>query len=184
MSTKLNIFRGQREIKMKKLVCLVVILAGAFTYSSVLATAYSSAAALVSSVGAFKVFAYFALCAICLSTMIVLRRKGCLPLGFFLIVLGGFFLGAASRSPALAAEINAGIGFTFFLVGYLIVHFESRRVSIEVTEPLTRAQRVAAIERLMEEDGISVAPGLAIVPELPVQESQLQLQESQSQLFA
>lgn len=153
---------------MKKLLCLVVVLTGAFTYSSALATVGSSVLALVLSVGAFKVFAYFAVCAICLSTMMMLRRQGRLPFGFFLIVLGGFFLGAASRSPSVSAEINAGIGFTFFLVGYLIVRFESKRVSIEVTEPLTSAERAETIKRLVE-DRIPVAPGLAVVPELPVQ---------------
>ena len=94
-----------------------------------------------------------------------------MPFGFFLIVLGGFFLGAASRSPSPSAEFYAGIGFACFVVGYLIVRFESRRVSIEVTEPLTRAQRAEAIKRLVE-DSVPIAPGLAAVPELPVQQGQ------------
>lgn len=78
-------------------------------------------------------------------------------------------MGLASRSPSLSAEINAGIGFTFFLVGYLIVRFESKKISIEVKEPLSRAQRAEAIKRLVE-DSIPVVPGLAVVPELPVQQ--------------
>ena len=155
---------------MKKLLCLVVVLIGAVAYSSVLAGAHSSILALASSFGAVRTLAYFALCAICVSALVVLRKKGRLPFGFFLIVLGGFFLGAASRSPSPSAEFHAGIGFTFFLVGYLIVRFESRRIAIEVTEPLTRTERAEAIKRLVE-DSIPATPGLAVVPELPVQQT-------------
>ena len=136
---------------MKTLLWLVVILTGAFTYSSVLATAYPTVLALVSSVGTVRAFAYFALCVICVSALVVLRRKGRLLFGFLLIVLGGFFLGVASRSPSPSVEVYVGIGFTFFVVGYLIVRFESRRISIEVTEPLTPVQRDEAIKRLVED---------------------------------
>ena len=159
---------------MKKLLCLVVVLTGAVAYSSVLAGAYSSIVGLLSSFGTVSTLAYFALCVICVSALVVLRTKGGLPFGFFLIVLGGFFLGVASRSPSPSAEFHAGLGFTFFVVGYLIVRFESRRISIELREPLTRAHRDELIERLVE-DSIPVAPGLTVVPEVLVQESQLQL---------
>ena len=103
--------------KMKKLLCLVVVLTGAVAYSSVLAGAYSSIVGLLSSFGTVSTLAYFALCVICVSALVVLRTKGGLPFGFFLIVLGGFFLGVASRSPSPSAEFHAGLGFTFFVVG-------------------------------------------------------------------
>ena len=159
---------------MKKLLCLVVVLAGAAAYSNIIAEAYPAVLALVSSVGTFKAFAYFALSTFCLSTMVVLRKQGRLPFGFFLIVLGGFFLGVASRSPSPSAELNAAIGFTCFVAGYLIVRFQSRRILIEVKEPLTRAHKAEAIARLVE-DSTPTAPRLVVVPELPLQESQLQL---------
>ena len=112
--------------KMKKLLCLVVVLTGAVAYSSVLAGAYSSIVGLLSSFGTVSTLAYFALCVICVSALVVLRTKGGLPFGFFLIVLGGFFLGVASRSPSPSAEFHAGLGFTFFVVGSLLSKLDSR----------------------------------------------------------
>lgn len=135
---------------MKKLLCLVMVLTGGIAYSSILAGAYSHVLAALSSVEPFRAFTYFALCAMCVFVMVLLRKQGRIPLGFFSIVLGGFFLGAASRSPSPSAETYAALGFALFVAGYLLVRFETRRVTIEFQERPDPELKGEMIKRLLD----------------------------------
>ena len=134
---------------MTKLLCVFSVIVGALVYLVVVFEAVSQAFRMESSLDAAGRLAYLSFCLICALVLAMLWMRR-IPLAvLLLIVLGGFFLGAAGRSAAPSAGIHAAVGLTLFLMGYLILRIEARKLSIEAKDA-TQELRGRMIERLRE----------------------------------
>ncbi len=133
-----------------KALAINVLGVGALIYWVATTQSFAYFAATASDLDWFRTGATLGLCLGFAFLMTLLWRQGRIPFGFFLIVLGGFFLGVASRSPSPSAELNAGLGFALFVGGYLTVRIGARNVSIETTEPVPDDLNAQMIERLLE----------------------------------